>query len=98
MKTNVINDEQAADENRSELEFARAMRFWSNLRFSLSQSKARGITFDAAKLRLAERVAANDSAGTSTSARAGGPEVCFKRLAARSPWLAACRPHRAEAA
>jgi hypothetical protein len=95
MKKNPINDEQAADENRSELEFARAMCFWSNLRFSLSQSRAREVTFDAAKRLLAAHNAANDSAGTSTSARGGGPEVCAKGLAARSPSFAARRHHRA---
>src|ERR1017187_1925339 len=89
MKKNPINDEQAADENRSELEFARAMCFWSNLRFSLSQSRAREVTFDAAKRLLAARKAANDSAGTSTSARGGGPKF---RPKASPQGLVARRP------
>ena len=95
MKMNPINDGQAADEDRSELEFARAMCFWANLRFSLSQSKAREVTFNAAKRLLAARKAANDSAGTSTSVRGGGPEAYAKGLAAWSPSLAARRDHRA---
>ena len=57
MKAKAISSSDAARKKRA-LQLAHGTRFWLNLRGSLEESRARGISLDEAKRRLAERLAA----------------------------------------
>lgn len=69
MKTKQVPPAQAARKKRAAAELARGMRFWLNLHDSLAQSRTRGIPLEEAKGRLAERLAAESSAGPSKPRR-----------------------------